>query len=235
MIAHEVVGAADWVNARKALLEKEKELTKAREALAVARRALPWERVEKRYVFDGPRGEETLSDLFGGRSQLVVYHFMFAPDANVGCKACSFWADNFDRNVVHLAARDTTLVAVSRAPLAKLDAFKQRLGWSFKWVSSGRTDFNYDYGVSFDPSRGDGASYNYAKKTNGASDLPGMSVFYRDESGGVFHTYSTYARGLDMMNTAYQILDLVPKGRDEVELPQNMAWLRRRDEYGSEQ
>jgi predicted dithiol-disulfide oxidoreductase (DUF899 family) len=227
-----IVTHAEWLSARKTFLEQEKAFTRARDALSAARRALPWERVEKRYVFDGPRGEETLADVFDGRSQLVVYHFMFHPDWDSGCKSCSFWADNFERNVLHLAHRDVTLVAISRAPLAKLTAYAKRFGWTFKWLSSGRTDFNFDLGVSFDPAEGgNGASYNYAPKTLGAPELPGISVFLKDADGSVFHTYSTYGRGLDMMNAAYNYLDLVPKGRDEDGLPGTMAWLRRRDEY----
>jgi len=231
MKAHEVVSAPEWVRARKALLAKEKEFTKAADALAKARRALPWERVEKRYVFDGPAGEETLDDLFGGRSQLVVYHFMFAPDWEAGCKSCTFWADGFDRIVPHLEHRDVTLLAISRAPWPKLAAYRKRLGWSFKWVSSGRSNFNFDYGVSFAPNRPGTPSYNYEPLTVSETDLPGISVFLRDEGGAIFHTYSTYARGIDMMNTAYRYLDLVPKGRDEDGLPFTMEWLRRRDEY----
>jgi predicted dithiol-disulfide oxidoreductase (DUF899 family) len=230
MTTHTIVSSSEWVRARKALLAKEKEFTQAREALAEARRALPWERVEKRYVFDGERGEETLADLFDGRSQLVVYHFMFGPDATAGCKSCSFWADNFERNVVHLEHRDVTMLAVSRGPLDKLLAFRKRLGWSFKWVSSGRSDFNFDYGVSFDPARGE-ATYNYSPKTFGGSELPGISVFYKDTDGAIYHTYSTYTRGLDMMNVTYQYLDLVPKGRDETGLSSPQAWVRHRDQY----
>jgi predicted dithiol-disulfide oxidoreductase (DUF899 family) len=184
--------------------------------------------VEKTYVFDGPAGQETLSDLFAGRSQLVVYHFMFGPDADAGCKNCSFWADNFERSVVHLAHRDVTMVAISRGPLPKLEAYKKRLGWTFKWVSSGRTDFNFDYRVSFDPNDTD-AVYNYAPKRYASTELPGISVFYKDEAGAVFHTYSAYARGIDMMNATYHYLDLVPKGRDEA--GEIMTWLRRNDEY----
>lgn len=229
MNAHEIVDGAAWTRARKVLLDKEKEFTRARDALSEARRALPWERVEKSYVFDGPAGDETLANLFQGRSQLVVYHFMFAPDADAGCKACSFWADNFERSVVHLAHRDVTMVAISRASLSKLEAYKKRLGWSFRWLSSGRTDFNFDYQVSFDPKDADTAVYNYAPKTFGLSELPGISVFYKDEAGAIFHTYSTFGRGLDMVNATYHFLDLVPKGRDEN--GQNMAWLRRNDEY----
>jgi predicted dithiol-disulfide oxidoreductase (DUF899 family) len=230
MNGHDVVGRADWERARKALLAKEKELTHARDALAKARRELPWERVEKRYVFDGPAGEETLADLFQGRSQLIIYHFMFDPEWNAGCKSCSFWADNFERNVVHLAHRDATMCAVSRAPLAKLTAFQKRLGWTFRWLSSGRSDFNQDFHVSFDPGQKD-ASYNYMPKTGPMTELPGISVFYREPAGDVFHTYSTYGRGLDMMNAAYHYMDLLPKGRDEESLPGTMAWLRLRDSY----
>jgi predicted dithiol-disulfide oxidoreductase (DUF899 family) len=230
MEEHEVVSGAAWESARRELLAKEKEFMRARDALSEARRALPWERVEKRYVFDGPNGEEALSDLFAGRRQLVIYHFMFGPDWTEGCKSCSFWADNFDRSVVHLAHRDVTMIAASRAPLPTLEAFKKRLGWSFKWVSSGRTDFNQDYHVSFDPGAAP-TTYNYAPKTGTGAELPGLSVFYRDEGGSIFHTYSTYARGLDNFNATYQILDLVPKGRDEANLPYSMAWLRLRDRY----
>ena len=226
---HAIVNRNAWLEARKALLAKEKELTKARDALSKARRELPWERVEKRYVFDTPSGEKTLEQFFEGRSQLIVYHFMFGPDWKEGCKSCSFWADNFERNVVHLAHRDATLIAVSRAPIEKLSAYANRLGWSFKWVSSEKNDFNYDYNVSFDPGRGE-QTYNYAPKTNDMTELPGISVFYRDEAGAIFHTYSAYARGLDMMNAAYHYMDLLPKGRDE-EGTAPMAWLRRRDEY----
>ncbi len=223
-----VVGNAEWHRARKELLVREKEMTRARDELSKARRALPWRRVEKPYVFDGPKGEETLETLFAGRSQLIVYHFMFAPDWELGCKSCSFWADNFERDVVHLAHRDITMIAVSRAPLAKLDAFKKRLGWTFTWVSSGRTDFNADFQVSFEPGSA-GASYNYAPKTGGATDLPGFSVFYRDDAGSVLHTYSTFGRGLEPMNAAYALMDLAPKGRDEGDKP--MGWLRLRDAY----
>ena len=234
MTMHNVVSAVEWEQSRRALLTKEKDFMKARDALSAARRELPWQRVEKRYVFDGPQGEESLEDLFAGRSQLAVYHFMFGPDWAEGCKSCSFWADNFERNVVHLAHRDVTLLAVSRASFQKLDAFRKRLGWSFKWVSSGRSDFNLDYHVSFDAGGGT-RTYNYAPKTSDTSELPGLSVFFRDDAGAVFHTYSTYGRGLDNMNAAYQILDLVPKGRDEEGLPSTMAWLRLRDRYDAAQ
>jgi predicted dithiol-disulfide oxidoreductase (DUF899 family) len=234
MQPHKVVSREQWIEARKAHMAHEKEFTHARDRLAEERRALPWVKVDKDYVFDGPNGRAKLADLFKGRPQLVVQHFMFAPDWDAGCKSCSFWADNFERNVVHLAARDVTMIAVSRAPLAKLDAFRQRLGWTFKWVSSAGSDFNFDYGVSFPQEErwGDKIYYNYAWIDSGMSELPGISVFHRDAGGAIFHTYSCYARGLDMMNTAYHYLDLVPKGRDEAEQrPNSMAWLRLRDSY----
>jgi predicted dithiol-disulfide oxidoreductase (DUF899 family) len=235
MTDHPIVSHDDWLEARKALLAQEKEFSRQRDALAQARRALPWERVDKTYLFEGPAGRETIADLFAGKSQLVVYHFMFDPAWEWGCKSCSFWADNFERNVVHLAARDVTLVAVSRAPLAKLEAMKRRLGWSFKWLSSGDGDFAFDYGTSFRPEElATGAvTYNYRRRETKMADLPGLSVFYRDPSGAIFHTYSTYERGLDMLNSAYMHLDLCPKGRDEENLPFSMAWLRLRDSYGA--
>ena len=234
MEKHEVVSRENWIAARRQLLAKEKEFTRLRDQLSEQRRALPWERVEKDYVFEGPKGKETLAQVFDGRSQLVVYHFMFAPEAEVPCKSCSFWADNFNGIIAHLNQRDVTFVAISRAPLPKLQAFAKRLGWSFKWLSSGGNDLNYDYNVSFRP--GDagkgGASYNYKPTETTMADLPGISVFSRDAEGQVFHTYSCYARGLDMMNTAYHYLDLVPKGRDETELPHTMSWVKFRDLYG---
>jgi predicted dithiol-disulfide oxidoreductase (DUF899 family) len=234
MEQHKVVSKDEWIAARKQLLEKEKEFTRLRDQLSEQRRALPWERVEKDYVFEGPKGKESLAQLFDGRSQLVVYHFMFAPEAEVPCKSCSFWADNFNGIIAHLNQRDVTFVAISRAPLPKLQAFAKRLGWSFKWLSSAGTDFNYDYNVSFraeDVGKG-GARYNYDATETTMSDLPGISVFFGDAEGQVFHTYSCYARGLDMLNNAYHYLDLVPKGRDETGLPHTMAWVKFRDLYG---
>ena len=230
---HEVVASAEWVEARKRLLAQEKELTRIRDEVSRARRALPWEAVEKEYAFDGPGGKETLADLFDGRGQLVVYHFMFDPADDEGCRSCSFWADNFDPITVHLRARDITMVAVSRAPLDKLAAYRARMGWTFKWVSSGGNDFNYDYHVSFTPETLDAgaAVYNYAKLNMKSAEMPGVSVFYRDQAGNVYHTYSTYARGIDAVNAAYQYLDLVPKGRDEDELPSPNAWWRHHDRY----
>ncbi len=227
-----LVSRAQWLEARKALLAKEKELTRLRDRLAEARRQLPWVRVDKDYVFDHRAGKKTLADLFGDKSQLVVYHFMFDPEWESGCKSCSFWADNFERSVVHLAHRDVQLVAVSRAPLAKLTKFAKRLGFTFEWVSSFESDFNFDFGVSFTPEqlKSGVVEYNFVEQKAFGSEMPGISVFYKDEDGSVFHTYSTYQRGLDMMNATYQYLDLVPKGRDEADTG-NMGWLRYRDSY----
>ena len=190
-------------------------------------------RVDKPYVFEGPNGKETLPQLFEGRSQLIVYHFMFDPSWEAGCKSCSFWADNFNGIIVHLKHRDVTMVAISRAPLDKLTAYQKRMGWSFKWLSSFGNDFNRDYHVSHTPeelAQGE-VEYNYTRQKPYASEAPGISVFWNDGRGAVFHTYSCYARGLDMLNGAYQLLDLVPKGRDEANLPSHSSWLRRHDEY----
>jgi len=228
---HKVVSRDEWIAARKQLLSEEKEFTRARDRLSARRRELPWVKVDKTYVFDGPAGKETLSDLFAGSSQLLVYHFMFGPDWTEGCPSCSFWADNYNGIVVHLKHRDVTLVAVSRAPLEKLEAYRRRMGWSFKWVSSLGSDFNRDYHVSFAPEEQKTAYYNYEPRGFSASEAPGISVFAKDGTGAVFHTYSCYARGLDMLNGAYHLLDLVPKGRDEAGLPYTMAWVRRRDRY----
>ncbi|MDE2379487.1 thioredoxin family protein [Bradyrhizobium sp.] len=236
MQQHQVVSRDEWIKARKSLMAHEKELTQARERLAEERRALPWVEVDKAYVFDGSNGKVALADLFKGRPQLVVQHVMFAPDWDAACKSCSFWADGFERIIPHLAARDTTMVAISLAPVAKLEAFKKRMGWTFDWVSSGGSDFNYDFGVSFSPdqvARGE-ASYNYGTTPLYGPELPGISVFYRDGAGGIFHTYSCFARGLDMMNTAYQYLDLTPLGRHEDALPYPMDWVRLRDQYQPE-
>jgi predicted dithiol-disulfide oxidoreductase (DUF899 family) len=224
------------VTARRRLLAKEKEFLRLRDQLSSERRALPWERVDKQYVFQGAAGNETLADLFAGRSQLIVYHFMFAPEWEAGCKSCSFWADNFNGIIPHLNQRDVSLAAISRAPLAKLQAFAARLGWSFKWVSAANTDFNYDYQVSFKPDQvaKGGAMYNYDPYQGTMTDLPGFSVFLKDESGSLFHTYSTYARGLDPMNAAYQLLDLVPKGRDEASLASPMSWVKLRVLYDTQ-
>lgn len=230
---HQIVSREQWIIARRAHLAREKELTAARERLAEERRALPWVKVDKAYQFDGPNGIVSLGDLFKGRPQLVVQHVMFAPDWDAACKSCSFWADGFERMVPHLAARDTSMAAVSLAPSAKLEAFRKRMGWTFDWVSSGATDFNRDYGVTF--SQEEIASgepmYNFGTTAIHGPELPGISVFYRDEAGEIFHTYSCFARGLDMMNAAYQYLDLTPLGRHEEGRPYPMDWVRLRDQY----
>ncbi len=230
---HPIVSHDAWVAARTALLAKEKEITRLREDVSRQRRELPWERVEKPYVFDGPRGKTSLADLFGPRSQLAVYHFMFAPEWDLGCKHCSFWADNFDGIDVHLAHRDVSFVAISRAPLAKIEAFKKRMGWSFPWVSSFGNDFNYEYGVSFTPEslKGEGAAYNYTAREKRITDQPGASVFYKAPDDALFHTYSCYARGIDILNGAYSWLDLVPKGRDEDGHDFPQYWVRLHDAY----
>ena len=233
MQPHTIVSREEWIAARKAHLAHEKEYTKARERLNEARRALPWVKIEKDYVFDGSDGKVSLGDLFKGRKQLVVQHIMFAPDWNDACKSCSFWADGLERMIPHLAARDTTMVAISRAPLPKLAAFKARMGWTFDWLSSASCDFNYDYAVSFTPDAIQSGEniYNFGTSGFGIEEAPGISVFYRDEAGTIFHTYSCFARGLDMMNVAYQYLDLTPRGRHEEGLPYPMDWVRLRDQY----
>jgi predicted dithiol-disulfide oxidoreductase (DUF899 family) len=228
---HQIVSRDEWLAARKALLAKEKAFTKERDALSQERRRLPWVKVDKTYVFEGPVGKETLADLFAGRNQLLVYHFMFGPDWKEGCPSCSFWADNYNSTEVHLSHRDVSLVAISRAPLAKLDNYRKRMGWSFKWMSSFGNDFNRDYHVSFTPEEQKTAVYNYKAVGFGSSEAPGVSVFSKGADDQIFHTYSCYARGLDMLNGAYHLLDLVPKGRDEQGLSYPMAWVRRRDQY----
>ena len=223
---HKVVSNTDWLKARVDLLAKEKEFTKLRDELSQARRDLPWERVSE--------GKASLGDIFEGRSQLIVYHFMFAPEWEAGCKHCSWWADNFERNVIHLNQRDVAMVAISRAPLPKLDAFKRRMGWTFKWYSSAGNNFNFDYHVSWRPdelAEGE-AIYKYSRKKLSVTDLTGISVFYKAANGDLFHTYSCFARGVDMMNAGYHYLDLVPRGRDEKELGRPQAWVRHRDNYG---
>ena len=276
-VNRKVVSHAEWLATRKALLQKEKELTRLRDELSKQRRELPWEKVEKKYVFDGPSGKESLADLFAGRSQLLVYHFMlgsdwaegcpscsfladhfdgangketlaslfdgrsqlliyhfmFGPGWNEGCPSCSFLADAFDAIHPHITQRDTTFVAVSRATLPEIDAFKQRMGWKFKWVSSNGTDFNFDYKVSFTPEKIEkGApNYNFDTIPFRLEEGPGLSAFYKDEGGNVFHTYSTFARGLDMHIGAYHFLDVAPKGRDEEGLAFSMAWVKHHDKY----
>ena len=234
MQERKIVSRDAWVEARKAHLAREKEFTQLRDLLSQERRELPWVRIEKAYEFEGPNGPETLADLFEGRSQLIVQHFMYGPDWDEGCPSCSFWADGYDGFVVHLAHRDVTMVSVSRAQLEKLDAYKRRMGWTFKWVSSLGCDFNQDFDVSFTPDELQGeVYYNYGRQKFPADEAPGVSVFYKNDSGDVFHTYSCFGRGLDILNGAYNYLDLVPKGRDEAELSYSMAWLRRHDSYES--
>ncbi|HLZ05992.1 MAG TPA: DUF899 domain-containing protein [Bradyrhizobium sp.] len=230
---NQVVSHEQWLKARLELLAAEKEFTRQRDALTRRRMAMPWERVEKPYRFEGPNGALSLADLFDGRSQLIVYHFMFGPDWKEGCKSCSFWADNFDGIAIHLNHRDVTFTAVSRAPFAKLDAYRKRMGWSFPWVSSEGNDFNFDYHVSFTPEEiaAGRAYYNYVVQPISALDEQGISVFVRNESGEVFHTYSCHGRGIDMVNGAYHFLDLVPKGRDEAAFDFPMRWVRRHDQY----
>jgi predicted dithiol-disulfide oxidoreductase (DUF899 family) len=229
---NQVVSPEEWLKARLELLAAEKEFTRQRDALTRRRMAMPWERVEKPYRFEGPHGALSLADLFDGRSQLIVYHFMFGPDWEEGCKSCSFWADNFNGIPIHLNHRDVTFTAVSRAPLTKINAYKKRMGWTFPWVSSDDGDFNFDYHVSFRPDEiaVGKAYYNYAVRPIDVSDEQGISVFYK-ENGEVFHTYSCHGRGIDMVNGAYQYLDLVPKGRDEDCLAFPMGWVRRHDQY----
>jgi predicted dithiol-disulfide oxidoreductase (DUF899 family) len=229
---HRSASREEWLVERLDLLVREKQLNRLRDELAEQRRRLPWVRVEKDYRFDGPTGPLALRDLFAGRSQLLVYHFMFGSDWEEGCPSCSFWADSFDGVVVHLAHRDVTLVAVSRAPLDKLAAYQRRMGWTFPWFSSAASDFNVDFHVSFTPEqRRTGAEYNFATVANPPEEAPGISAFATDSSGDVFHTYSSYARGLDPINSGYQLLDLTPKGRDESALDWPMQWLRRHDSY----
>ena len=221
-----------WRAKRVELLAKEKDLSRVRDALSRERRELPWVPVEEEYVFQTTDGDRTLSELFGPRSQLLLYHFMFGPDWDEGCPSCSFWMDSFDGTQVHLAHRDVELVVVSRAPLERLQAYRGRMGWGFRWVSSLGNRFNFDYGVSFtEDERRDGAEYNFAFTAHPGDELPGVSVFAKDAAGTVFHTYSSYSRGLDVLNACYQLLDLVPKGRDEADLPHPAVWLRRHDAY----
>jgi predicted dithiol-disulfide oxidoreductase (DUF899 family) len=228
-----VVPSADWLAARKAFLAKEKEFTRLRDELSRQRRELPWERVEKPYAFEGPSGRAALADLFGKNSQLAIYHFMMGPGWTEGCKSCSYLADHFDGMTIHLAHRDTTLAVVSHAPYAEIAAFKKRMGWRFPWYSSFGGDFNFDYHVSFTPEEMAGGQvyYNYEMGGTPAEELPGLSVFAKGAEGEVFHTYSTYARGLDILVGTYNFLDVMPKGRDEEGLAHTMAWVRHHDKY----
>jgi predicted dithiol-disulfide oxidoreductase (DUF899 family) len=226
VVKHAVVSQDEWIEARKKLLAKEKELTRLRNELTRARRDLPWVRLDKAYVFEGPIGNETLADLFAGRHQLIIQHFMFDPSWEAGCPSCSFWADGYNGFFIHLAQRDASFAAVSRAPYAKLKAYQERMGWKFKWLSSYGNDFNRDYQVS-----GTEQTYYNYRQEKPFGERHGVSVFYRDDEGGVFHTYSCYSRGLDMMNAAYHYIDLTPQGRREEGLPYPQAWVRRHDEY----
>lgn len=232
-----VVSREEWLEARKVLLAKERALSRQRDELARHRRELPSVRIEKDYVFEGPDGRASLADLFGARSQLIVYHFMFGPGWAQGCPSCSYLCDHVDGALPHLAARDVSFVAVSRAPLAQIQAFQQRMGWRFRWVSSHGNDFNYDFHVSStaeERARGR-MSYNYGEMEFSGEELPGASAFYKDAQGSVFHTYSSYARGLDLMIGAYNWLDIAPKGRDEDGLKHTMSWVRHHDKYDETQ
>jgi len=233
IVDHPVVSTEQWTAERRKLLAREKELTRLRDEVARERRALPWQRVEKNYVFDTPAGQRTLAELFDGRRQLLVQHFMFAPGWAEGCKSCSFMADHTDGADVHLKQRDVTLVAISRAPLPEIERFRHRMGWQFKWVSSYGSDFNRDFGVTFTPEEvatGE-VHYNYGAWPYPHDELPGISIFYRNDAGEVFHTYSTYGRGVEVMMHTYNLLDLTPKGRDEDHLEFTMQWVRHHDRY----
>jgi predicted dithiol-disulfide oxidoreductase (DUF899 family) len=228
-----IVPREEWLAARRKLLAKEKRLTHERDAIAAERRQLPWVKVEKNYIFDSPSGKKTLADLFDGKSQLIVYHFMFGPDWKEGCPSCSLNMDHTDGAIVHLAQRDLAFAAVSRAPLAKIEAFKKRMGWRFTWVSSYGTQFNYDFRASFTPeemAKGK-VDYNFDLMEFPSDEAPGISVFYQDQHGNIFHTYSAYARGTENVVNTYNYLDLVPKGRDEDDLSFPMAWVRHHDRY----
>ncbi|WP_430311048.1 DUF899 domain-containing protein [Rummeliibacillus pycnus] len=228
---HKILSRDQWIEARKELLLKEKEFTRLRDELTQKRRDLPWEVVSKSYSFNGPSGELNLADLFFGKSQLIVYHFMFDPNWDQGCKHCSFWADHYSGMIPHLNHRDVSFVCISRAPIEKLEAYKKRMGWKFPWYSSQQTDFNYDFQATFPKEDvvNKKAFYNYAFQDPMSQDREGVSVFYKDEDGNIYHTYSTYARGIDMLNITYQFLDLVPKGR------QDKLGLRHHDKYEANQ
>src|SRR5258708_3645573 len=229
---HKVVSETKWLAARKALLAKEKKFSRLGDELNLQRRKLPWVKVEKAYVFDGPKGSETLAELFDGKSQLLVYHFMFGPGWKDGCPHCSFWADHFDSVGVHIRQRDTSFLVISRAPLKEIAPFKKRMGWRFKWGSSFKNDFNFDYHVSFtkEEIKSGTLFYNYGKFRMKIDELQGVSAFYKDGKGDVYHTYSTYARGIDLMNGTYNFLDMTAKGRDE-HPEHTQDWVRYHDRY----
>lgn len=228
-----IVSPSEWLTARKAHLLEEKAFTRARDALSAKRRELPWTRVDCNYVFSGPDGETSLFELFGDKSQLIIYHFMYGPDWQDGCPSCSFWADSFNGIAPHLAARDAAFAVISRAPHDILAAYRKRMGWDFNWLSSHDNSFNQDYYVSFldEELENGSAIYNYQKSTFPGKEAPGISVFTKDNDGYIFHTYSAYARGLDMLNSAYHFMDLLPGGRDENGLDYPQAWVKRHDEY----
>jgi predicted dithiol-disulfide oxidoreductase (DUF899 family) len=230
-----IVSKSEWLAERQELLAEEKELTHRRDALAAKRQRLPWVKLEKEYSFDTPRGKKTLAQLFDGKSQLIVYHFMFGPEWEEGCPGCSLMADSFNGNMPHIEARDVTFVAISRAPLAKIQAFKKRMGWQFKWASSQGNDFNHDFAVSFTKDDiAKGKNYNFGTANFAMEEAPGMSVFFRHANGDIFHTYSTYGRGLEDMLAVYPYFDRLPKGREESELARPMGWVRHHDKYESE-
>ncbi|MCZ6502901.1 MAG: DUF899 domain-containing protein [Gammaproteobacteria bacterium] len=218
----------EWIAARQELLVKEKEFSKLGDELTAARQALPWRKIDKEYKFESSQGKFTLNDLFAGKSQLITYHFMYAPGWQDGCKSCSFWADQYDTINLHIGQRDVSLAVISRAPWQDFQAFKERMGWQFRWLSSSENSFNSDFKVSF-PDQ-DTGFYNY-REASVMEELPGLSVFFKDEKGDIFHTYSCYARGLDPLNATYQMLDLVPSGRNEGDLPFPMAWVNLHDNY----
>lgn len=231
MTKHRVVDEQQWLEERRALLHKEKELNRLRDEISQARRALPWTKIHKDYRFDDGSGSRSLAALFQGRSQLIVYHFMFDPEWEAGCKSCSYLADHFDGAIPHLQQRDVSFAVVSRAPIDKLLAFRERMGWGFDWLSSSATSFNEDFHVSFPGQEGGKIDYNYHETDFFSTETPGLSVFYRDEDGRMYHCYSTYARGLDLLIGTYNFLDLVPRGRDEHDLPFTMAWVKHHDQY----
>ncbi len=234
MQQNRIVSQDEWLAARRQHLIKEKEFTRLRDQLSAERRALPWVKVEKNYIFDGPNGKETLADLFDGRSQLIVKHFMYGPGWEEGCVGCSFEVDHVEGALTHLEHHDVTYVAVSRAPLSEIEAFKKRMGWRLKWVSSYESDFNYDYHVSFTKGAKGEVYYNYETQKFQSEEMSGRSVFYKDENGGIFHTYSSYARGGDMFLGTYVLLDITPKGRNETGPNHNLSdWARHHDRYAA--
>ena len=234
MTTHKTVSRGEWLEARRDLLAAEKDLTRRGDRVARLRRQLPWVRIDKDYSFDGADGRQTLADLFAGRRQLLVQHFMFGPGWEEGCPSCSYMADHADGMTVHLAHRDVTFVAVSRAPFDEIERFRERMGWRFKWVSSHGTEFNYDFRVSFTPDEvaSGRIDYNYGKWSHTGEEWPGISAFYLDDGGEVFHTYSTYGRGVEAMLGTYRMLDLVANGRGERDdTAHKMEWVRHHDRY----